>query len=348
MSIQKNYFGTMPDGREVYSYTLSNQKTEVVLIEYGARVAKLCYDGVSVVCGFDRLEGYLADTEYHGSTVGRYANRISEGKFSLDGVEYTLACNEVSRGEHLHGGNVGYSARVWSVGATESTEASDRVTFELVSPDGEEGYPGTLNVRVSFTLAGDALTIDYSAVSDKDTVINLTNHSYFNLSGVGDTILDHTLRMNVDHIVPVDSRLIPTGELLDVTGTPFDFRSPKTIGQDIRADHEQLAIAGGYDHCFVRNRGAELTSPEWIATISSPKSGITMEILTTEGGVQMYTGNFMNEVNPFFGTIEQTLNGAVALECNRMPDSPNQKAFPSPLLKAGEEYRQTTIYRFTK
>jgi aldose 1-epimerase len=347
-SVHEFLFGRMPDGRAVKGFCLSSGKLEFTVTTYGARIEKAIYDGVSVICGFDTLDGQLKDTCYQGSTVGRYANRISDGKFSLNGVEYKLACNESSRGEHLHGGNVGFSARVWDVVGTDVTENEASVTLSLFSPDGEEGYPGALTVYVTFTAANDAINIDYKAKSDKDTIINLTNHSYFNLSGVGGTILDHKLTSACGKYVPVNDRLIPFGEIADVTGTPFDFREGKTIGRDIDADDKQLKTAGGYDHCFVRGNGEEKKEPEWMCTVESPVTGIKMNIFTTEGGIQMYTGNFMTEDNPFFCGIKQIKNGAVALECNRMPDSPNQKNFPSPVLRAGEEYRQITVYKFTK
>lgn len=347
MSIEKSVFGTL-NGRDVYAYTLTVGDLAVTLSEYGARVAKVIFAGTSVVCGFDCLDGHLADGDYHGSVVGRYANRISDGKFTLNGKEYTLACNEVARGEHLHGGNVGFSSKVWDVVETASDEKYASIKFCLTSPDGEEGYPGNLTVYVTYTVADEAVTIDYLAETDADTILNLTNHSYFSLSGVGNTILDHKLTLNCGKYVPVNSRLIPLGDLADVGGTPFDFREGKTIGQDIGADDEQLKIGGGYDHCFVRGNGENTETPQWIGTITSPVTGITMEILTTEGGIQMYTGNYMTAPNPFFGTIDQKQNQAVALECNRMPDSPNQKNFPSPVIRAGQKYTQTTVYKFTK
>lgn len=347
MSIQQTLFGNMPDGTPIHLYTMSGDGISVSVIEYGARIARLQVDGIDVVCGFDSLDGYLADKDYHGSIVGRYANRIADGKFSLHGKTYQLAHNEVGRA-HLHGGNVGYSSRVWDkVSATEE-EGADLLTLKLRSPDGEEGYPGTLRIMVTYMRKGNSLSISYSAVSDADTIINLTNHAYFSLGGVGSTVLDQTLTLNCLHFVPVDEKLIPYGTLTHVEDTPFDFRTPKTVGKDIRAPHTQIQIGGGYDHCFVRDGGAELRNPEWIATLYSPKSGIEMQVFTTEGGIQIYTSNFMTAPNPFYGGIPQGKNEAIAMECNRIPDSPNQKNFPSPLLKAGEEYSQTTIYTFQK
>lgn len=347
MSITKSLFGTMPDGTNVNLYTLTQDGISVSITEYGARITKILFHGTSVVCGFDTLDGYLADKDYHGSIVGRYANRIANAQFTLHGKTYQLANNETGRA-HLHGGNVGYSNRVWESVSAREEDGADLLTLKLRSPDGEEGYPGTLRILVTYMLKDSALSISYSAVSDADTVINLTNHAYFSLGGVGSTVLDQTLTLNCEHFVPVDEKLIPYGNLSHVEDTPFDFRTPKTIGKDIEAPHTQIQIGGGYDHCFVRARGAELRDPEWIATLSSPKSGIEMQVLTTEGGIQMYTGNFMTAPNPFYGTIPQGKNEAVALECNRIPDSPNQKDFPSPVLKAGDEYSQTTVYAFKK
>ena len=347
MSITKSLFGNMPDGTAVSLYTMTQDGISVSVTEYGARITKVLFDGVSVVCGFNSLEGYLADHDYHGSVVGRYANRISGNQFTLNGKVYRLNNNEKGR-FHLHGGNVGYSDRLWETVSAREEDGADLVTLKLRSPDGEEGYPGTLRILVTYMLKDNALSISYSAVSDADTVINLTNHAYFSLGGVGSTVLDQTLQLGCDQYVPVDEKLIPFGNLAAVDGTPFDFRTPKTIGQDIAADDAQIKAGGGYDHCFVRDGGKELAEPEWIGTISSPKTGIEMQILTTEGGIQMYTCNFMSAPNPFFDGIPQQKNEAVALECNRIPDSPNQKSFPSPVLKAGDEYSQTTVYAFKK
>ena len=348
-SVKEFVFGVMPDKTIVKGFELSAGDLAVTVTAYGARIQKAIFDGSSVICGFDSLEAQMKDTTYQGSTVGRYANRISDGKFVLNGKEYTLACNEESRGEHLHGGYVGFSAHVWEIAGTDVTADSASVTLKLDAADGEEGYPGALTVYVRFTVSDNSIRLDYKAVSDKDTIINMTNHSYFNLAGIGNgSILDHKLTLNCDKYVPVNDRLIPYGTLADVTGTPFDFRMGKEIGQDINKEDEQLAIAGGYDHCFVRENGTEKAEPEWLGSIESPISGIKMDILTTEGGMQMYTGNYLTDDNPFFGTIKQTKNGAVALECNRMPDSPNQKIFPSPVLRAGDEYRQITVYKFSK
>ena len=331
-------FGTIGQNT-VYAHALSSGKTTVTVIDYGARIQSLIFDGTSCVAGFADMEGYLRDKDYHGSIVGRYANRISKGKFTLNGKEYTLACNEKARGCHLHGGEVGYDSRLWTL----SDFGENFITYSLFSPDGEEGYPGNLVIQVTYTLENDALSINYVAKTDTDTVINLTNHAYFNIGGIGEeSVREQTLTLYADAIAEVDETLIPSGKLIRVKGGAFDFTSPKKIGKDIEVNDPQIAVGGGYDHGFRLYQNAPC------AILHSDKSGITMEIDTTEGGIQMYTGNFMTADNPFFGKYPQTANGAVALECNRLPDSPNRPEFPSCVLKAGEVYTQTTTYRFSK
>lgn len=348
MSIIKNTFGKKPTGEAVESYTLARADLSATIITFGARVAKLLYNGVSVVCGFDDMEGFMNDHDYHGSIVGRYANRIAHGKFSIDGVEYNVSNNETGR-YHLHGGYSGFSDKVWTFVDSYEDEESVSLTLKYISADGEEGFPGKLTIYVTYMVTDkNELVIDYNAVSDKDTIMNFTNHSYFSLSGVGNTILDHELTFNCQDYIPVDEKLIPFGHMQSVEGTPFDFTTVKTIGRDIAADDEQIKTGGGYDHCFVRDKGENKENAELIASIYSPVSGIRMDVLTTEGGIQMYTGNFMTAPNPFFGTIEQKANQAVALECNRIPDSPNHEAFPSCVYRAGEQYTQKTVYKFSK
>lgn len=333
--METSFFGKAQD-TDVFIHTFGNDKITLSVTDYGARVVSLRYKNTECVCGFSDLSGYIKDTEYHGSTVGRYANRISDGKFSLGGESYTLALNEKGV-EHLHGGNTGYSDRVWEV----AEKTSDGIKYRLFSPDGEEGYPGNLEIFVRFKVEDSSLMIDYEATTDKDTVINLTNHSYFNVGGVGcENCREQTLMINADSYAEVDEKLIPTGKLVQCAGTPFDFRTGKKIGKDIGAMDRQLEIAGGYDHCFVFNGKSPM------ASISSEKSGITMEIYTTEPGIQVYTGNFMTEDNPFFAKYPQRTNEAVALECNKLPDSPNQPGFPCCILRPGERYTQHTVYKF--
>lgn len=338
--VKNEFFGYAAKER-VDVHTLCEGNITVRIIDYGARIASIAVDGIQVVCGFSDMDGYLADKDYHGSTVGRCANRIRDGVFTLNGETYTLAKNEKGR-NHLHGGDVGYACRVW----TPTAFGDNSVTLALYSPDGEEGYPGALTVSVTYTLKEGRLTVDYTATTDRDTVINLTNHAYFNIGGVGcESVHDQVLQMNADAIAQVDEHLIPTGKLLPTAGGPFDFTKPKTIGRDIKAEDPQLKNGGGYDHGFCL---LPHSYEEPVARLHSNKTGITMEIYTTEGGIQMYTGNFMTAPNPFFSSIAQTAGGAVALECNKLPDSPNRPEFPSCVLKAGETYRQTTAYRFIK
>lgn len=344
MSTLRKKFGTMPDGTNVDCCVLSKGNTKVTISEYGARIADINYKGVQTVCGFDKLEGYLADTEYHGSTVGRYANRIKDGIFSLNGVEYVLAKNEKGI-THLHGGNTGYSARVWNIASITETENEASATFKLVSEDGEEGYPGKLDIAVKFTLSSDdAITIDYAATTDKDTIIAMTNHSYFCISGCGESIMDQTLTIDADSFVAVDDILIPIA-ITPVENTNFDFRAGRIIGKDIDDQNDiQLVRGGGYDHCWLLNHPGEAAP---VATLYSPETKINVDVYTTEKGIQIYAGNYMDEDNPFFSKYTQIPRHAVCMECCALPDSPNQKGFPSVVLKAGETYTQKTTYKYS-
>ncbi len=344
MSTLRKKFGTMPDGTNVDCCVLNKGDMTVTLIEYGARIADINFKGVQTIGGFDTLEGYLTDTEHQGSTVGRYANRIKDGIFHLNGVEYVLAKNEKGI-THLHGGNVGYDVRVWNLATVGENDDKAWATFTLVSEDGEEGFPGKLDIAVTFTLTSDnAFTIDYSATTDKDTIISMTNHSYFCISGCGESILDQELTINADKFVAVDDVLIPIS-ISPVENTYFDFRKAKTIGQDIdKFDDIQLARGGGYDHFWVRGRAAEATP---IANLYSPKTKINVAVYTTENGIQIYAGNRMNQDNPFYGKYTQKPRHCVCMECGDIPDSPNQKDVPSVVLKAGETYTQTTTYKYS-
>ncbi len=295
-----------------------------------------------VVLGFDNLDGYQGPSPYFGCLVGRFANRIAQGKFTLNGVEYTLAQNNGKN--HLHGGLKGFDKVVW---ATAPITGDDRVGLKLTtfSPDGEEGYPGDLSVTVAYTLTNDnALKIEYSATTSHDTVINLTNHSYFNLAGTGD-ILGHEVVINADRFTPVDHTLIPTGELQSVNGTPMDFLQATPVGARIDLDDAQLNFGGGYDHNWVlNNQDGQLALA---AGVYEPTTGRALEIYTTHPGVQFYTGNSLD------GTITGK-DGAVyrkragfCLETQHFPDSPNQPNFPSSILKPGEEYKQITVFQFS-
>lgn len=353
-------FGRLPDGRAVMSYTLRNiGGMEVVAIDYGAIITHLWVPDSSgtfgdVALGFDTLDGYLSDPPYFGAIVGRYGNRIAAGKFTLDGVEYELATNNGPN--HLHGGNVGFDKVLWTVetleiGAQEEDGPAGVLRMVYVSPDGEEGYPGTLTVRVTYTLRDDnVLAIDYEITTEAATPVNVTQHTYFNLAVTGD-VLAHELTLNADQFTPVDSTLIPTGEIVSVVGTPFDFTTAKPIGREIDADDEQLVFGGGYDHNFVLNRDAEVDAVDralvLAARVFDPDSGRVLEVLTTEPGLQFYSGNFLD------GTITGKNEGpyayrsGFALETQHYPDSPNQPTFPSTILRPGETYHSRTEFRFS-
>lgn len=342
MGIQKLAFGKLPDGRSVERYTLEGAGgLTAAVLTYGATLQSLRFRGKDLVLGFDDLDGYLhIKGSYQGATIGRYGNRLADGRFSLNGKAYDVGRNENGQG-HLHGGENGFDKRLWTAVLADGEEPA--VAFSRRSADGEEGYPGNLDVTVTFTVtAGNALRIAYEARTDADTVVNLTNHAYFNLNGFdGGDILDTELSIDADAITPVDARLIPTGEQRPVEGTPFDFREAKPIGRDIDADDPQLAIGGGYDHNFILNG----TGMRPFATARSPRSGITMTCATDQPGVQFYAGNALAEDAGKGGKPLYRRQG-FCLETQHYPDSPNQPSFPSTLLRAGESYRTVTEYRF--
>ena len=299
-----------------------------------------------VVLGFNSLDGYTSKSNkaYFGALIGRYANRIAYGRFTLDGKTYQIPASDSPRPNSLHGGNVGFDKRVWQ--ATPSgTAANPALDLHYTSADGEEGFPGTLQVYVRYSLgSNDDLRIDYRATTDKTTVINLTNHSYFNLEGAGSSsVLDHKLTIMADTFTPVDANLIPTGALVTVAGTPFDFRKATPIGARINDKHQQLEYGQGYDHNFVLNATGSLALA---AKVEAPKSGRVMEVLTTQPGVQFYSGNFLDGKNVGIGGSYRH-RSALCLETQHFPDSPNHPSFPSTVLKPGQEFRSTTVYRFS-
>jgi len=348
-SIKKNPFGKTADGKAAEIYTLTNSKgTEAKITNYGAivvslRVADRNGKFDDVVLGYDTLDGYLKDTAYFGGIVGRYANRIAKGKFSLNGKEYTLVVNNGEN--HLHGGTKNFETMIWKA---KSSIVKDGASLELnyFSKDGEEGYPGNLKVKVIYTLTeNNELKIDYSATTDKDTVINLTNHSYFNLAGAGSgTILNHLMQINADRFTPTDSGSIPTGELRNVKSTPFDFSAPTAIGARIEQADEQLKLGSGYDHNYILNKNGQLLT--LAAKVYEQSSGREMEVFTTEPAMQFYSGNFLNGIKGKNGKIYQKRD-AFCLETEHYPDSPNQPEFPTTVLKPNQKYSQTTIYKFT-
>jgi len=358
-SVTQTQFGTLPDGRAVHLFTLRNVNgIEVRLIDYGGIVLSIMApDRVGsfgdITLGYDDLEGYLTETPYFGALVGRYGNRIAGGRFTLDNVEYELATNNGSN--HLHGGDVGFDKVLWAATPSESSDGVG-VALTYQSPDGEEGYPGTLDVSVDYLLNDDdELVIEYRASTDKPTPVNLTHHTYFNLAGSGD-ILGHDLMINADRYTPVDATLIPTGELAEVAGTPFDFAAPTTIGARIGNEDEQLAFGGGYDHNFVLDRpddgasiraGGELTELRLAARVVEPLSGRVVEVETTEPGLQFYSGNFLDGSIHGKGGQAYEHHSGLCLETQHFPDSPNQPGFPATILRPGQEYHTKTIYRFS-
>lgn len=352
LSVSVKPFGTMPDGQAVQQYRLENSNgMEVDVITYGGAVQSIKVPDkngkiADVALGFDNLDGYLHTDTYFGGLIGRYGNRIAKGQFALDGKTYHLPINNGPNS--LHGGTKGFDKQVWA--ASEIT-APNAVGVELThfSPDGDMGYPGDLAVTVRYTLDdNDDLRVHYSAVTDKPTVINLTNHTYFNLAGAGEgTVLDQIAMINADKITPVDSTLIPTGKMMDVSGTDLGFTTPTPIGLHIHADNQQIKYAepkqGGYDFNYVLDNPGNLNA--LAASVTDPRSGRTVEMYTDQPGVQFYTSNFLHDVHGKDGKIYPHW-GAFTLEAQHFPDSPNQPSFPSTELKPGEKYSQTTIYKF--
>ncbi len=347
--IKKTVFGTLPDGRVADQYTLKNANgMEVKISNYGGVITHWTApdkDGKfeDIVLGFDSLSGYLTPPPYFGAIIGRYGNRIAKGKFTLDGKNYQLAKNNSEN--HLHGGLVGYDKVLWNAEPMEGEESALKLTY--LSKDGEEGYPGNLNITVIYTLLKDnSLKMDYSATTDKSTIINLTNHSYFNLSGFKKDILDEEVTLNADRYLPVDKGLIPTGELRLVTGTVFDFTKPTLIEKGINeVKDEQIKLGGGYDHAWILNKkGNELSLA---ATVLEKTSGRKMEVLTTEPAIQFYTGNFLDGKLTGKGGVKYVKRFALCLESEHYPDSPNQSAFPTVVLKPNEKYSTSTIYKLS-
>jgi aldose 1-epimerase len=336
------------DGKQADLFFLQNGDGLVVAVtNYGARIAAVYVrdkDGAwrDVVLGFASLAEYERDGDYHGAFVGRYANRIASGKFSLEGKEYTLATNNAPN--HLHGGKKGFDRAVWQV--EESVPES--ITLRHISPDGDEGYPGRVEVTLRYSVTKDnALRIEWEAKTDKATPVNMTNHAYFNLNGQGNgTVLDHRLAIHASAYTPVDATLIPVGELASVEGTPFDFRHPVTIGARINDKNEQLERGSGYDHNFVLDRteeGGVLPAARAIGN----ESGIVLDVLTTEPGIQLYTGNFLKGDRPLKYGLSDPKNGAFCLETQHFPDSPNQPQFPATILQPGIVYDSETVFAFS-
>lgn len=346
-SMTTSPYGELPDGQEVKQYTLENENgTTVSVINYGGIITSIKArdkngELADIVLGYDSLSSYLKSSPYFGALVGRYGNRIAKGKFYLDSTLYTLPTNDNTN--HLHGGPKGFDKVFWNI--TVLSDSSLHLTYE--SMDGEQGYPGNLSVAVTYSLTSDdELKIEYEATTDKKTVVNLTQHTYFNLTGdPTKSILDHQLWIDASQFLPVDPTLIPTGELQPVANTPFDFNKLTTIGERINNEDEQLKRGRGYDHCWVLPVESGDTVRK-VAELYDPSSGRVVEVLTTEPGIQFYSGNFLNGTLVGKGGVNYNHRTGLCLETQHYPDSPNQPNFPSVLLNPGEKYTTTTSYKF--
>lgn len=350
---QVESFGRLADGTAVQAVSLHNRHgVSVRLISLGATVQSLRVPGrdgtvADIVLGCSDVSGYIDDPQFFGATIGRFGNRIGKGRFTLDGVEHQVPARDGPNA--LHGGANGYDKHVWEIARLSAPGEPGCVVFRRISPDGEEGFPGTLTVEASYRLDDDGLTLEYEATTDRPTVLNLTNHSYFNLAGVesGRSALDHVLWIDADAITPVDRTMIPTGEILPVEGTPFAFRTPTVIGSRIRdASDQQLAAGPGYDHNYVLRAGVT-AQPEVAVRIEYPVSGRVLEIATTEPGVQFYSGNFLDGTTLGKGMQLYRQGDGLCFETQHFPDSPNHPHFPSTRLDPGQTFRSTTVWRFT-
>ena len=349
-AVKQEVFGTLPDGREVKIFTLTNKNgLEARVTEYGAILVSMKTPDASgkladITLGYDTLDGWLGNTSYFGATVGRFGNRIKDGKFTLDGKQYTLATNNDPGGipSHLHGGLKGFDKVLWS-----GKPAGDHsVEFTYLSKDGEEGYPGNLTVKVTYTLTdADELKWEAEATTDAPTIVNIVHHTYWNLAGDAATsINDHELMLAAPHYLPTNAGLIPTGEIAAVAGTPMDFTQSTAIGARVDAEFEALKLGGGYDHCWVLEKGEGV---RLAARAKDPKSGRVMELLTDQPGIQFYGGNFLDGTITGKGGVKYGKRSGLCLETEGFPDSPNQPSFPSPVLRPGETYRHVMIHRFS-
>ncbi|MCW2700697.1 MAG: aldose epimerase [Blastococcus sp.] len=340
--MQREHFGALPDGQEVERYVLRSGRLEAAVLTYGAVLQSMCAPDASgsvadVALGYDDLDGYLADTTYVGAVVGRFANRIANGRFELDGVEHVLPQNNGDA--CLHGGPGGFHASVW-----KAREVTGGVELSLTSPDGDMGFPGTLTATVTYVLDEDGLTVGYTAETDRPTVVNLTNHAYWNLDGEG-TVEDHVLELPAPRFVAVDAGLIPTG-IEPVDGTPMDFRAPRRIGENLRSATDQLLHALGYDHAWVYE-DSEDGGLQLGARVRGPRSGRVLEVLTDQPSVQFYSGNFLDGSVVGRGGRAWRQGDGFCLETQHLPDSPNQPDFPSTVLRPGERYDTRTVFRFS-
>lgn len=350
MSIIKKNFGKTNEGEDVFLFLLTNSKgMEVKITNYGGIIVSIIVPDKNgkkedILLGFDKIDGYLNPNPYLGAIIGRHGNRIEDAEFTLNGKTYYLAKNDGNN--HLHGGNEGFDKKVWKPEIIHKKNG-ESLQLTYLSKDGEENYPGNLNVKVIYSLSEEnELIIDYYAVSDEDTVVNLTNHAYFNLSGhnSGD-ILNHQLMLNADKFTVINDECIPTGEIRSVTGTPMDFTSLKTVKEGIFCDDDQIKCGKGYDHNWVLNVSGN--TPEKAGEVYEPSSGRIMEVYTTNPGIQFYSGNFIDGCDKGKDGALYTKHSGLCLETQYFPNSLKHKHFPSPILKAGEEYKHTTVYKFS-
>lgn len=332
------------DGNKISLFTLENEFVQVEVLNFGGILRSLTIDGKNIVCGFEDIDGYIQDTAYHGSIVGRYGNRIADGKFVLNEKEYTLNKNEKGK-THLHGGLIGFNKRLWSAEERSDSDGSQSVVLSLFSSDGEEGYPGNLDVTVTYILLGKNLSIHFEARCDLDTPLNLLNHAYFNLNGVGNgDVLSHELKINADYYAEVNEVLIPVRKA-PVEGTAFDFRMTKKIGRDISEQNQQLVFCGGYDHNYyiTQKTEKEFGNKKLLEAAVLSSEYCKMHIFTDMPCIQFYSANFMTQDNPFMKDIKQEKNHALCLETQYAPNSPNHG---EAILRAGELYDKTTVFVF--
>lgn len=348
--VTSHVFGIMPDGDTVVRYTLTNANSmQVKVLNYGGIIQSLMVPDKNgkmgdVVLGFDSLEQYIKESPYFGALIGRFANRIAHGTFTLNDSVYHLYLNDGPNS--LHGGRAGFDKKIWKV-VPFVTDSTEGLKLHYLSKDGEEGYPGNLNVNVTYTLNNqNALRIDYEAITDKPTILNLTNHAYFNLHDGTGTILNEKLMLNADKFLPVDSTSIPTGELRSVAGTPMDFRNPAAVGTHIDDDYRQLKLVhGGYDHCWILNTGGNLHKTA--ASVYDSQNGRFLQVYTTQPGIQFYSGNYLDGTMHGKDGNNYPRHSAIVLETEHYPNSPNDTAFPTTVLNPGDTFRSTTIYQFS-
>jgi len=346
--ISKEPFGLLR-GKAVDCYRIAFEgQLDICICTYGGIITALRVPDrqgqmADVVLGYDRLEDYCQQGDYFGAIVGRYGNRIKGGSFVLDGEPIELACN--NEGNHLHGGECGFDRQLWQPLDISETDSEVMLVLGLVSADGDGGYPGTLSTQVRYRVTADSVAVEYRASTDRTTVVNLTQHSYFNLAAAGD-ILRHSLQLDAEHFLPVDETMIPTGELRSVADTAFDFRQRQAIGPALAAEDAQLTLAGGFDHCWVlpENEAGLLRE---VARLSEPTSGRSLRVLTTEPGLQFYCGNFLNAGHRGKGGRDYGHRSGLCLETQHFPNSPNEPSFPSTTLRPGQSYRSETVFQFT-